>query len=164
MYQNTVPEEDDGSSANVPLGFPTMNSRLREGSRTFGNDTGDIVGTDGHVESLPPYTRYADNVVAKGDMAEIEQPGTAVVESESSPTDPSAPDSTTELSRTGAEAVEDAEARKEGWRTRIKRRKCCGLPCGIVLLIIVIVCIAAAIGGIIGGIIGNKQGAESAES
>jgi hypothetical protein len=162
MYQNTVPEEDDETSTNLPLAFPGANSSI-QGSRSSGNDTGDIVGTDGHVESLPPYTRYADNVLAKGDMADIDQPRAAVVEAESTPTDPASGQSATELTPIGTRAIEDAEARKEGWRARAKRRRCCGLPCCIVLAVCAVVFIATAVGGIIGGVIGNGKGEERAE-
>ena len=163
MYQNTVPEEDDEPSSNVPLAFPGMSSSF-QGSRSSGNETGDIVGTDGHVETLPPYTRYADNVVDKGDMAQIDQPRTAVVESSPTSTDSPNDQSATELTRTGVEVMEDAEARKEGWRTRAKRRKCCGAPCWMVVVLVTVVLIAAAVGGIIGGVIGNEKGVKHGES
>lgn len=162
MYQNTVPEEDDESSPSIPLAFPGATSSF-QGSRSSGNDTGDIVGTDGHVETLPPYTRYADNSIAKGDMAEIDSPQTVVLETESTPIDHPTDRSTSELTPMGVEAVEDAEARKEGWRTRAKRRKCCGIPCWMALAVLAVVVIAAAAGGIIGGVIGNKQGVKHAE-
>lgn len=165
MYQNTVPEEDDDnlSSPTLAVAYPGGASSV-QGSRSSGNDTGDIVGTDGHVESLPPYTRYADNVVAKGDMADIEQPLAAVSEATSLSTDHPSSSSDTELSPVGAEARADAEARKEGWREKVKKRKCCGVPCWIVLAIFTIIFISAAVGGIIGGIIGNKQGTKRAEA
>ena len=162
MYQNTVPEENDESSTSIALVFRGVNSSF-QGSRSSGNDTGDIVGTDGHVETLPPYTRYADNSIAKGNMAEIDPPQTAVRETEPASTEPPTDRSTSELAPTGVEAVEDAEARKEGWRTRAKRRKCCGVPCWMALAVLTVVLIAAAAGGIIGGVIGNKQGVRHAE-
>jgi hypothetical protein len=163
MYQNTVPEEDDEPSPNGSLSFPGVNASF-QGSRSSGNDTGDIVGTDGHVETLPPYTRYADNVVAKGDMAEFNRSETAVSVSDATPTDPPTNRSVTQLTPTGVEAVEDAEARKEGWKTRAKRRRCCGVPCWIVSLVVIVVFIATALGGIIGGVIGNRQGVERVEA
>ncbi len=162
MYQNAVPEEDDEPSPTISIALPGADSSF-QGSRSSGNDTGDIVGTDGHVETLPPYTRYADNSIAKGDMAQIESPQTAVLESEPTSTDVPTDRSTSELTPTGIEAVEDAEARKEGWRIRAKRRKCCGVPCWMALAVVAVVVIAAAAGGIIGGVIGNKQGVRHAE-
>ena len=163
MYQNTVPEEDDEPSSSAPLDMTGMSSSYH-GSGPSGNENGDIVGTDGHVETLPPYTRYADNSIAKGDMNEIDRPRTAVVEADSSPTtEPSTDRSVTGLTPVAAEAMEEAEARKEGWRTRAKRRKCCGMPCWIVLLVCAVIFVAAALGGITGGVIGNKQGVERGE-
>ena len=163
MYQNNVPEDDDEPSSSVPLTLPAMASSFQE-SRSSGNDTGDIVGRDGHVETLPPYTRYADNVLDKGDMADIDRTRSAVIAVDDTPTEASTDPSTTPLTPRGAEAFEDAQARKEGWRIRAKRRKCCGIPCWIVVGVVTIILGATAVGGIIGGVIGTKQGVEKAEA
>ena len=168
MYQNTVPEEDDEPSSNVILNGATTSPSFH-GSRSSGNDTGDIVGTDGHVETLPPYTRYADNSIAKGNMNDIDHPRTSVVEADQSPTEPPTEPSTepstdrsvAELTPVATDAMEDAEARKEGWRSRAKSRKCCGMPCWVVLLVSVVIFVAAALSGIMGGVIGNQQGVEA---
>jgi hypothetical protein len=164
MYQNTVPEEEDDTAnqSHIPLGVSGMGATLH-GSSSSGDDTGDIVGSDGHVERLPPYTRYADNVVAKGDMAQLEQSVSPTVDTGSASTEPSTDRSTTELGPTGAEAFADAEARKEGWREKAKRRKCCGIPCWMVVFVITVFLIAATAGGIIGGVIGNRAGVEHGE-
>ena len=60
MYpQNTVPEEDNP----IPLGFPGLGAIYR--TRRADDEVADIVGVDGHVEELPPYTRYAENMLPK---------------------------------------------------------------------------------------------------
>lgn len=172
MYQNTVPEEedvDDEHSAHVPLAFGGSASGLRNGSSTSGNDTGDIVGTDGHVEQLPPYSRYADNVIAKGDMGRIDQPAAAatLTESNSAPTEPTSSNSEAELNPPRVQQMEEEEeaqavARKEGWYEKGKRKKVCGLPLLAFVLICLIIVAAAAIGGAIGGVVGNRKGTERA--
>jgi hypothetical protein len=165
MYQNNVPEEedDDASPHLSPLGFPALGSSFREGSSSSGNDTGDIVGSDGHVEQLPPYSRYADNVIAKGDMARIDPLASSLVESSTAASDPATSDSALELNRPQMASMQEEQvAMKEGWIARGKKRRCCGMPLFAVILIVIVVLGAAAIGGIIGGVIGNDKGTERA--
>ena len=165
MYQNTVPEEDDDEhSPHVPLGFPALGNSFREGSSSSGNDTGDIVGSDGHVEQLPAYSRYADNVIAKGDMATIDPPAIRLVESTSAQSDPAMSESAMELNSSRTEQMEEEEqvARKEGWLAKSRKRKCCGLPLWVVILLCFVIFGAAALGGIIGGVIGNEKGTDRA--
>jgi hypothetical protein len=167
LYQNAVPEEedDDGSSPHIPLGFGSGSSR-QNGSTSSGNDTGDIVSADNFTEQLPPYSRYADNVIAKGDMAAINQPTATPIspETTSSQSQPVASDSDVELNPAQPEQMEEERdiARKEGWVAKSKRRKCCGMPLWAVILACIVVILAAAIGGIIGGIIGNDKGTDRA--
>lgn len=167
MYQNTVPEEDDDDdehSPHVPLGFPALGNGFREGSSSSGNDTGDIVGTDGHIEHLPPYSRYADNVIAKGDMGRVDPPAETLVESTSAQSDPARSESALQLNRPRTLQMEEEEqvARKEGWIAKSKKRRCCGMPLWAVILMCLVVFAAAAMGGIIGGVIGNDKGTDRA--
>ncbi|RMZ80784.1 hypothetical protein DV737_g2868, partial [Chaetothyriales sp. CBS 132003] len=183
MYQNTVPEEVDDNSDDenegsqhlraVPLGFSSGSAAFRNQSTSSGNDTGDIVGSDGHVEQLPPYSRFADNVIAKGDMASIDAPSTTLVDSSASQSehtvltrDDSASRPEMEMNAVAREPMEEEDeqvvARKEGWFAKSKRRKCCGLPLLTVIIIGFAIFAAAALGGIIGGVIGNRNGTESA--
>lgn len=172
MYQNTVPEEDDEPANAVPLGFANLAPSFAAGSSSSGNDTGDIVGSDGHVEQLPPYTRYADNVVAKGDMAQFNQgsvteesqtPSQSPLTAESSSTEqPSLASSETAINPT--QSQEQEMARKEGLYERSKKRKCCGIPLVIVILLVIVIVVSAAIGGIIGGIVGNRKGVDHARA
>ena len=177
MYQNTVPEEDDdeteaGSSNSVPvplLGAPGLASSFAGGSSSSGNDTGDIVDRDGHVEQLPPYTRYADNIIAKGDMAQInrnpsvsaEQPSPSLTDS--SLLSPNQSGSEAEINPRHSAQEEQEIASKEGFYERSKRRKCCGIPVIIVFLLAAIILTSATVGGVVGGIIGNRKGADHAK-
>jgi len=162
MYpQNTVPEEDLDPDTQVPLGFPVLG--LHSGSKSTGDDVGDIVGSDGHVEQLPPYSRYADNVIAKGDMARLEAATTMQQSGPASPAQPAvSPASDVELTTVGAGAPMEEVARKEGFVQKKLKRSCCGLPLWVWLILVVVVCLAAVLGGVIGGVVGNQKGAQSA--
>lgn len=169
MYQNAVPEEDDEDPHTVPpLGFSSMSPSFQAASTSSGNDTGDIVGSDGHVEQLPPYTRYADNVVAKGDMAEINQTNTTQeLASPSSETPDLSPNQTTsesELNPSSAQREQEEIARKEGLYERSKKRKCCGIPVVIIVLLVLVIIVSAAVGGVVGGVVGNRKGVDHAKA
>lgn len=56
MYpQNTVPEDMLEHDNVIPVGFPGRHMVCPPAP----NEVGDIVGPDGHTETLPPYSRYA---------------------------------------------------------------------------------------------------------
>ncbi|KAI5286454.1 hypothetical protein KEM54_006775 [Ascosphaera aggregata] len=56
MYpQNTVPEDILEHNPVIPVGFPGRQMVCPPAP----NEVGDIVGPDGHTETLPPYSRYA---------------------------------------------------------------------------------------------------------
>ncbi|KAK5072000.1 hypothetical protein LTR51_006484 [Lithohypha guttulata] len=174
--QNTTPEgeDEDITSNGIPLGFPRTNFQSSSGGSR--SDVGDIVSSDGHIEQLPPYTRYADNTVAKGNMERFNSrrslatagASTHTSEVASQPAPPSAADSTTLLRprEQFIEETEDQRARKEGWRgswkDKAQRHTIAGLPLWGLLAIIAIVISSATIGGIVGGVIGNRQGAQRA--
>jgi len=187
MYaQNTVPEEDEDITTNgIPLGFPRTNFQPSNGGSS--SDSGDIIGSDGHIESLPPYTRYADNTVAKGNMDDImnRRRSTRSMRSMRSarslrpvPTRSSRPDtatappsdaaSTTLLRPTALfeEETEAQRARKEGYRTswgeKLRKPTIAGMPLWGLIVITIMVVFSATVGGIVGGVIGNKQGAQRA--
>jgi hypothetical protein len=164
MYpQNTVPD-DDSSEVHVGLGFPGMARAYEPSSSSGGNEVGDIVGRDGHVEQLPPYSRYADNVIAKGDMARIDPQRSNITEmSEPRSTLPTADasGSDVELTAMGPSTTQDEVARKEGL-TEKKRRMCFGVPVWMVIVVTAVVILAAVVGGVIGGVVGNQHGAQHA--
>ncbi|KIX03087.1 uncharacterized protein Z518_06637 [Rhinocladiella mackenziei CBS 650.93] len=167
MYpQNTVPEEGDNPETNIPLGFPGLGQSYQPGTNSSGDDVGDIVGTDGHVEQLPPYSRYADNVIAKGDMARIDPQRTSTSEDSTTaaatqPPTSSASDVELTAVRSGPGAEETA--RKEGMSEKKKRRRtCCGLPVWTMVILVAVVVLAAVLGGVVGGIVGTKKGTDRA--
>ncbi|KEF60369.1 uncharacterized protein A1O9_01929 [Exophiala aquamarina CBS 119918] len=166
MYQqNTVPEEGDDSQLHIPLGFPGLGQSSQSSSHSSGDEVGDIVGSDGHVEQLPPYSRYADNVIAKGDMARIEPPTVAIDDPSPSPTTQPVPASSSniELTNVGDSSSSDEVARKEGLAEQKRnKRMCFGIPFWTFVIIVAVVIIAALLGGVIGGVVGTKKGTDRA--
>lgn len=166
MYQNTVPEEEDDAQLTTPLGFPVLGSSPASASSSSGNDVGDIVGTDGHVEQLPPYSRYADNVIAKSDLDRTErggvEPATTASSSPPPTTDPAPTSSNIELNPITPSTTDEELARKEGMKRKRTNRKIFGLPFWTFVVVIAIVIVAALLGGVIGGVVGNRKGAEHA--
>lgn len=187
MYpQNTVTEEDEDITTNgIPLGFPRTNFQPSNGGSS--SDVGDIIGSDGHIETLPPYTRYADNTVAKGNMDDIMSRRRSMRSMRSmrstrslrpTPTRLSRPDTatappseaaSTTLLRPTAQFEEETEAqraRKEGyrpgWAEKLRKPTIAGMPLWGLIVITFMVIFSATVGGVVGGVIGNKQGAKRA--
>lgn len=184
--QNTVPEEDeDITSSGIPLGFPRTNFQSSNGGSS--SDVGDIIGSDGHIEQLPPYTRYADNTVAKGNMDDIvgrrrsmrsmrsarsmRSIRQAPTQSSQIATPAASPPvaASAALLRPRAQFEEETEAqraRKEGyrphWAEKLRKPTIAGMPLWGLIVITLMVVFAATIGGVVGGVIGNKQGAQRA--
>lgn len=165
MYpQNTTPEDDDdGDIGAIPLGFPGMGDGYHASTRPAGNDTGDIVGSDGHVEELPPYSRYADNVIAKGDMARINAPASGEVAAPdaelplSPASEPALGESDVQLNTAAAREAQEEVGRRERWRKRTKGKQYCALPLWMILLLTAAVICSTILGGVVGGLIGNRK-------
>jgi hypothetical protein len=168
MYpQNTVEEEDDDARPvpTIPLGFPGMGQNYR-GNQAAGQDLGDIVGSDGHIEQLPPYTRYADNTIAKAASDDVPAPVVA--------TDiPLSPISLTSQTSDSDVQVNTAAAREAGeptaeynekskMRKRLSRKVCWGISLCVWLLVVAVIVLAATLGGVIGGVIGNDRASDDA--
>jgi hypothetical protein len=166
MYpQNTIPD-DDSSETHIGLGFSGLSQSYQPASTSSGNELGDIVGTDGHIEQLPPYSRYADNVIAKGDMARIDPQRSTITEESAAPSiipPAEASGSDVELTAVGAGSGQDEVARKEGLTEKRRRRTCCGVPVWTLLILVTVVILAAVVGGVVGGVVGNQHGQHQAE-
>jgi hypothetical protein len=168
MYpQNTVPEEDDVQfpPMSIPLGFPGMGQAYQQRSRSAGNDIADIVGVDGHIEELPPYTRYPDNGVPKESTPQLDTSVNG--QAHHGPDEPLSPQSTPSPFSDNNVAINVAAARtagsdsdssfKERWRKKSRRRVLCGLPLWFLLALIGIMILVGVAGGVIGGIVANRQ-------
>lgn len=169
MYpQNTVPEEDDASlaPATIPLGFPGMGQQYQRRAQTR-DDIADIVGSDGHVEELPPYTRYADGAVPKQRSSSVRA---AAVPTELSREASLLPQSShvqhagddVELNTTvsGNTDSNSSGSFKEKVRQQSRQKICCGRPCWFFLIIVAVLLVGVIIGAAIGGVVGSKNGAE----
>jgi hypothetical protein len=170
MYpQNTVDEEEDDDDeahnlpSTIPLGFPGMGQVYR-GNQSRGHDLGDIVGHDGHVEQLPPYTRYADNTIAKASSDDVPAPLAAVsispsATSASSPTSDSNVDSNFTVSRESEQSDTEHNEKSKTPR-RLRKKVCWGISLCVWLLVVAVVVIAGTLGGVIGGVIGNDRASD----
>lgn len=58
--QTTAPIEDSTGGQHIPVGFTGMGATYQRQMGPDGEEGGDLIGSDGHVEELPPYTRYPD--------------------------------------------------------------------------------------------------------
>lgn len=172
MYtQNTVPEESAEDASPIPVGFIGHDQTYRRRGHG-GEDVGDIVGPDGHMEQLPPYSRYPDGIPPKlglghASMASAERNSPP----ESAP--PTSPQSQVS-SRTLIEQNETQRATQppsppdpgdpeesrfeEKQPSRAKARICCGVPLWMTILIGAVLLVGAVIGGVIGGVLGNEKG------
>ena len=165
MYpQNTVEEEDDslhGPALNIPLGFLGMGQNY-VAHRSAGHDLGDIVGSDGHVEQLPPYTRYANNTIAKAASEDVPAP----VAADDIPISPisQASDSDVNINTGAARDAGDLTteySEKSKTRRRLKKKVCWGVSVCVWLLVVTVIILAAILGGVIGSVIGNERGADA---
>jgi hypothetical protein len=166
MYsQNTVVEEENvpAPSGSIPLGFPGMGQAYQRAARTADNDIADIVGADGHIEELPPYTRYPENFVPKAAPTLVEsdgheQPGRTDV--------PLSPRSTTSRFSDSGVVLNVGAARtaggdsngsfKERWREKSKMPIFCGLPRWVVMVFLAIMVLAGVLGAI-GSVIASHR-------
>jgi hypothetical protein len=167
MYpQNTVDEEEDdthGAPSTIPLGFPGM-AQSYTGNQASGHDLGDIVGRDGHVEQLPPYTRYADNTIAKAGSEDVPPPVTVDISSPSSTIAPTT-ESNVDLNPAGPSEVGQPQtdySEKSKPPRRLRRKICWGISLCVWLLVGGVIVIAATLGGVIGGVIGNDRASDAA--
>ena len=176
MYsQNAVHDGEvspiEAPGSHIPVGFPGLGQQYRRRLGPDGEDADDIVGPDGHTETLPPYTRYPDHIPRKNRSLTFG----AVVENGISPgpfrsvdTDLSridsvpSNDSTQQINVTSAEPPEQADesgSRKERW-TEISKRRCGCLTLpkwAVVLIVFLLVSLAAVLGGVIGHGINHKH-------
>lgn len=168
MYpQNTVPEEEDESlaQANIPLGFPGMGQQYQRGAQPRRDDIADIVGSDGHVEELPPYTRYADAIAPKeaptstlGSALPAVVPTEIPISPQSSTIHSSENPAETNVSQSPKAGSDSSGSLKEKLKQRSRQKVCCGLPFWIILAIVGVLLLGVILGTIIGAVIGIRKG------
>ncbi|KAM0341867.1 hypothetical protein ACHAPU_009803 [Fusarium lateritium] len=86
--QNTTSGES--STPSIPVGFNGLGGSYQRQLGPDGEEAGDLVGPLGHMEELPPYTRYPDNAYVPKPTAESPA-AQAVPASPTSPTSPISP-------------------------------------------------------------------------
>ncbi|ERF75254.1 hypothetical protein EPUS_00046 [Endocarpon pusillum Z07020] len=169
MYsQNTVPEEDDASlaQATIPVDFPGMGQPYRSGGQTRRDDVSDIVGSDGHIEELPPYTRFADEIAPKESLPSIQAVHLPAVVPQEVPMSPQSRhtqhvETVVELSSTSSRngCSNSSVGFKEKIKQKGRQRVCGGLPFWFFFVIIGVLLLGVVLGAIIGGVIGSQKGA-----
>ncbi|KAF4990090.1 hypothetical protein FDECE_14498 [Fusarium decemcellulare] len=60
LYPQTTSSGESGDSS-IPVGFNGMGAGYQRQIGPDGEEAGDLIGPMGHMEELPPYTRYPDN-------------------------------------------------------------------------------------------------------
>ncbi|KAG5935372.1 hypothetical protein E4U53_000445 [Claviceps sorghi] len=83
LYTQNTTTPDDASQQPIPVGFNGMGNGYRRQLGPDGEEAGDLIGPLGHMEELPPYTRYPDE-------AYVPKPATEIVPGTPTPPDVSA--------------------------------------------------------------------------
>lgn len=58
LYSQSTTTPEDPTQHHIPVGFNGMGNGYRRQIGPDGEDAGDLIGPLGHMEELPPYTRY----------------------------------------------------------------------------------------------------------
>lgn len=80
---------DDNSGEHIPVGFTGMGGSYQRQIGPDGEDAGDLIGPLGHMEELPPYTRYPEGAYVQNPQGEAAATGAS-----SSPSDGGSPTNT----------------------------------------------------------------------
>ncbi|TKA79003.1 hypothetical protein B0A49_02264, partial [Cryomyces minteri] len=184
MYPQNVSTDPDDDVVEpieaVPVGFPGLGQQYHRRIGPEGEEQ-DIVGPDGHTEQLPPYSRYADEDLAKPPVVNAADP--AALEGASGH-DADSHDtlipSSYETAGAGTvssqfpriEAMESGESdtsekswNEKTWKEKRKTRLCWGkIPLWWILLAAAfVVLLAIILGGVIGGFL-SRQHANAAKA
>ncbi|EED19588.1 conserved hypothetical protein [Talaromyces stipitatus ATCC 10500] len=179
MYPQNIDYEEDLGDQPIPVGFPPRGIQP-QATTTRADDVGDIIGPDGHLEQLPPYSRYPDGVIRpttgrgpasiasdmRGRFERYQDEphnrpdassGTLVNADSSEPL--RSPSTPTERSSTlVAPASLDEKLSQKG------RQRCCGAPVWLVVMVSMAMIICALLGGAIGGVLGEKAATHRAQA
>lgn len=61
LYTQSTATPDDPTQRHIPVGFNGMGNGYRRQLGPDGEEAGDLIGPLGHMEELPPYTRYPED-------------------------------------------------------------------------------------------------------
>jgi len=146
-----------------PVGFPGRNHDYQRRLGPDGEEIADLIGPDGHTEQLPPYTKYADEALARKTRSNIQvvvpgaggmglatrNPEFASREDLSSPQDQqsAAPSIVSERQLDTPISGVTEKPKMKKWQ-RVARRKVCGI---IPIWVFVLIAICFILFGIILG-------------
>ncbi|PHH87732.1 hypothetical protein CDD83_8465 [Cordyceps sp. RAO-2017] len=65
LYPQTTTAAEETAQEQIPVGFSGMGNTYQRQLGPDGEEAGDLIGPLGHLEELPPYTRYPDDSSAR---------------------------------------------------------------------------------------------------
>lgn len=170
MYpQNVIEDSEDSPAAAavpaLPVGFPGHGQGYHRRLGPDGEEQ-DIIGPDGHVEQLPPYTRFPEEGPTKASLAaEALMMPLAVNSSRDAP-----PPHGEELQRSstappestaGSSQESEKSWREKSWKEKRNTRVFWGkMPLWLLLLLLgFVVVLAVILGGVIGAFVAKENAA-----
>jgi hypothetical protein len=168
LYPQNIALEDGVDGNPIPVGFPGHNPSYR-GESAQPDDVGDIVGPDGHLEQLPPYSRYPMGMGPKDDAS------TASLVSLRRDQDPEeneerrAPSVGSSNTLVDANSVtrltsETATSLEEKLKKKSRQKVCCGVPIWLLALTGTVMLLGACLGGVIGGVLGARKAEQTGKA
>lgn len=168
LYPQNIALEDGVDGNPIPVGFPGHNPSY-QGESAQPDDVGDIVGPDGHLEQLPPYSRYPMGMGPKDDastaslvslrrdqdLQENEERRAPSVGSSNTLVDAN---SVTRLTSGTATSLEEKLKKKS------RQKVCCGVPIWLLVLTGMVMLLGACLGGVIGGVLGARKAEQTAKA
>lgn len=65
LYTQNTASAEDTAQQHIPVGFTGMGNAYQRQIGPDGEEAGDLIGPLGHLEELPPYTRYPEESYAR---------------------------------------------------------------------------------------------------
>jgi hypothetical protein len=188
MYPQIIDYEEDLGDQPIPVGFSATALQSQQSSSPQADEVGDIVGPDGHLEQLPPYSRYPDGVIrptsGRG-PASIASDMRGQPERYQDEPSASAPATATNSTRSDAssgtlinidssEPLHPSNSESDRSSTLVEsmsekiqrkgRQKCFGAPIWLIVIVLMAMVICALLGGVIGGVLGERAATRRAQS
>lgn len=179
MYPQNIDYEEDLGDQPIPVGFSATGLQSHQSSSPEADEVGDIVGPDGHLEQLPPYSRYPDGVIrptlGRGPASiasDIRGHSERYHDDPNARSDASSGSGTlinvdsSEPLQPAADRSDQSPKKEETMSEKIHRKgrqKCCGAPLWLVILLSLAMMTCALLGGVIGGVLGERAAVHRAE-